>query len=217
MSKEYILFDLDGTLTDPKPGITGCVKYSLESFGIKVDSLDDLVCFIGPPLKESFMVYYGMDDETAEKAVAKYRERFAPIGIFENLVFDGIEPMLKKLKAAGKTLALATSKPEIYAKQILEHYGIAPYFTFSAGSELDGRRTVKAEVISYCLENLGVQDLSKAVMVGDRKHDIIGAKANGLESVGVLFGYGSREELENAGADHIANDVAQLKELLLNM
>ena len=217
MSKEYILFDLDGTLTDPKIGITSSVAYSLESFGIKVNSLDDLICFIGPPLKESFMVYYGMDDEQAELAVAKYRERFAPIGIFENEVFEGIVHMLERLKNAGKIIALATSKPEIFAKQIMEHFDLAKYCTFMAGSELDGSRVNKADVITYCLENLGVSDPAKAIMVGDRKHDILGAKKNGLESVGVLFGYGSREEHENAGADHIVSDVAQLEALLLNM
>ncbi len=217
MSKEYILFDLDGTLTDPKPGITGSVKYSLESFGIKVNSLDELVCFIGPPLKESFMVYYGMDDEQAERAVAKYRERFAPIGIFENSVFDGIPRMLEQLKNSGKTIALATSKPEVFAKQILEHFDLGKYFTFSAGSELDGGRVNKADVISYCLENLGSPDLSKVIMVGDRKHDILGAGKNGLESVGVLFGYGSPEELREAGADYIAADVESLAKLLLSL
>ena len=217
MSKEYILFDLDGTLTDPKIGITSCVKNSLESFGIEVESLDDLVCFIGPPLKESFMVYYGMDDEQAEKAVEKYRERFAPIGIFENAVFDGIAQMLEKLKNAGKTVALATSKPEIFAKQIMEHFDLAKYCSFMAGSELNGSRVEKADVITYCLENLGVKDPAKAIMVGDRKHDILGAAKNGLESIGVLFGYGSREELSEAGADYIVSDVAQLEALLLSM
>ena len=165
---EYILFDLDGTLTDPKEGITKSVAYALESFGIHVEDLDSLCKFIGPPLKESFMVYYELDDAQGDQAVEKYRERFAVTGLFENKVYPGIREMLELLKEQGKTLLVATSKPSIYARQILEHFDLMKYFTFLSGSELDGTRVDKAEVITYALQENKIQDLSKVIMIGDR-------------------------------------------------
>ena len=212
---EYILFDLDGTLTDPKEGITKSVAYALESFGIHVEDLDSLCKFIGPPLKESFMVYYELDDAQGDQAVEKYRERFAVTGLFENKVYPGIREMLELLKEQGKTLLVATSKPSIYARQILEHFDLMKYFTFLSGSELDGTRVDKAEVITYALQENKIQDLSKVIMIGDREHDIIGANKNGIDSIGVRYGYGCREEFEKNHASYVAKQVEELKEILL--
>lgn len=212
---EYILFDLDGTLTDPKEGITKSVAYALESFGIHVEDLDSLCKFIGPPLKESFMVYYGLDDAQGDQAVEKYRERFAVTGLFENKVYPGIREMLELLKEQGKTLLVATSKPSIYARQILGHFDLMKYFTFLSGSELDGTRVDKAEVITYALQENKIQDLSKVIMIGDREHDIIGANKNGIDSIGVLYGYGCREEFEKNHASYVVKQVEELKEILL--
>lgn len=212
---EYILFDLDGTLTDPKEGITKSVAYALESFGIHVEDLDSLCKFIGPPLKESFMVYYELDDAQGDQAVEKYRERFAVTGLFENKVYPGIREMLELLKEQGKTLLVATSKPSIYARQILGHFDLMKYFTFLSGSELDGTRVDKAEVITYALQENKIQDLSKVIMIGDREHDIIGANKNGIDSIGVLYGYGCREEFEKNHASYVVKQVEELKEILL--
>lgn len=214
MEKNYILFDLDGTLTDPKVGITGSVAYALESFGIHVENHDDLCCFIGPPLLDSFMEYYGMSEEDANRAIAKYRERFSVTGLFENEVYHGIPQLLRQLKDAGKTLIIATSKPAVFSQRILDHFDLSQYFTFLSGSELDGTRNDKADVISYALEQCGITDLSQVIMIGDRKHDIIGARKNGLPCIGVLYGYGDRAEHESAGADYIVETVDELKALL---
>lgn len=211
---KYILFDLDGTLTDPKEGITKSVAYALDAYGIHVEDLDSLCKFIGPPLKESFMVYYGMDDAQGEEAVAKYRERFSVTGLFENKVYEGIREMLECLKEEGKTLIVATSKPAVFSERILEHFDLMKYFTFLSGSELDGTRVDKAEVIAYALEKNGITDLSNVVMVGDREHDIIGANKNGIDSVGVLYGYGCMEEFEKHHATYVAESVEQLKNIL---
>lgn len=211
----YLLFDLDGTLTEPKVGITKSVAYALEYYGIHVEDLDSLCPFIGPPLKESFMKYYGFDDEKAEEAVEKYREYFRPYGVYENEVYQGIPAMLKQLHGAGKTLVLATSKPTVFAKIILEHFGLEPYFDVVVGSELDGTRVNKDEVVACALEEAGITDVSLAVMIGDRWHDIMGAKKNGLDSIGVLYGHGNREELETQGADVIAETVEELASILI--
>lgn len=213
---KYILFDLDGTITDPFEGISKCIVYALESFGIKVEDTGELVSFIGPPLFDQFKVYCGFDDEQAEKAVRKYRERYSTVGWKECTLVDGTEELLKELKANGKVLAVATSKPECFAVPILEHFGIDRYFDFIGGAELDhGGRNSKDAVIEYVLEKLGVPDRSEAVIVGDRFHDIDGAKKTGIGSVGVLSGYGSREELEEHGADHIGSDMRDVLKFLL--
>jgi len=208
-----ILFDLDGTLTDPKDGITRSVAYALDYFGIHVEDTDTLINFIGPPLWESFKVFYGFDDEKANEAVKKYRERFCDTGLYENDVYDGIADMLSELKKEGFRLAVATSKPWIYAKKIVEHFELDSYFEMIAGSEMDGTRVKKDEVIAYALENLGMK-ADETVMVGDRKHDIWGARLNNVRSVGVLFGYGSSEEFEAAGADYVVENVNELYEYL---
>ena len=213
MNKDYIFFDLDGTLTDPKEGITRSVQYSLLAFGIQADTAD-LVAFIGPPLRDSYKKYYSFTDIDAEIAVAKYREYYNERGIYENSVYDGISGMLKELLERGKKLIVATSKPTVYAERILKYFDIDKYFLFVAGSELDGRRSDKELVLRYAIENIGDCDLEKSVMIGDREHDVIGAKKIGMDSIGVLYGYGGYEELLKAGATYIADSVKGLWELL---
>lgn len=214
MKKTYVLFDLDGTLTDPKEGITKSVQYALRAYGIDEPDLDKLEGYIGPPLYAGFMEHHGFSKEDAECAVWKYREYFEKQGIWENRRYPGILEMLAALKAQGKILAMATSKPENFATMIAEHFEMAPYFTVIAGSIYAGGRTRKAEVIQYALKRLGNPPLDEVVMVGDRKHDIEGAAEVGVASVGVLYGYGSREELEKAGAGSIAESVPALTKLL---
>ena len=205
-----VLFDLDGTLTDPGIGITNSVRYALERYGIAVADRRELYCFIGPPLRESFEKYYGFSEKQAREAVACYREYFAQTGLLENKVYDGIESLLQQLRAAGKTLLVATSKPEVFARRILEHFGLDGYFDFIAGATLDETRVRKADVIAYALDSCGVTDLAQAVMVGDREQDVLGARAMGIDCIGVLFGYGSREELEQAGARYLAETVEDI-------
>ncbi len=212
--KQYILFDLDGTIIDPKIGITSSVAYALNKFDIHVENLDNLCKFIGPPLKDSFIEYYNFSDEDAEKAILYYRERFQEKGIYENFLYENFEDMLISLKKQGKTLLIATSKPAVFAERILEHFNLRQYFDFVGGSNLDGTRANKAEVIFHVLKENSISDLSTAIMVGDRKHDIIGAKKAGLQSVGVLYGYGNYQELETSGADYIVKDVEELSTLL---
>lgn len=215
MRWRYLLFDLDGTLTDPMLGITRSVQYALHRFGIEVDDLRTLWRFIGPPLKESFRDFYGMDDEQATRAVALTREYFAPRGIFENRLYEGIPELLTELQAAGCMLAMATSKPEPFARQIAEHFRLADRFTLIGGATMDGTRTAKRDVVRYVLGALDVEDPTAAVMIGDRRYDIEGAAAEGIASIGVLWGYGSREELAAAGAGQIVGTIPELRALLL--
>lgn len=216
MDKKYILFDLDGTLTDPSAGITSAVEYALAKFAISVKNKNELKQFIGPPLWDSFEKYFGFTREQAVQAVAYYREYYKDNGIFDNYVYEGIEDLLKSLKTEGKILIVATSKPAVFAVRILEHFDLAKYFDFTAGSELDGTRTDKREVINYALGECGICNLTEAIMVGDREHDIIGAKSAGICSAGVLYGFGDRAELTAAGADYIAEDIKALGDLLIN-
>ena len=213
--KPVLFFDLDGTLTDPKEGITRSVEYALSAFGIRVASRDDLTCFIGPPLAESFMVYYAMSQEEAARAVQIYREYFSVTGLFENQVYPGIRQLLEDARAMGRRLAVATSKPAVFARQILEHFGLLELFDFLSGSELDGSRIDKGEVILYAMEQMKIQNPGEVVMIGDRKHDVQGARDAGVRrSVGVLYGYGSRPGREQAGAWRIAATVDELAALL---
>lgn len=213
--KTTLFFDLDGTLTDPMLGITKSVQYALKKSGILEEDLWNLTKFIGPPLAESFQRFYGMTEEEAKQAVVNYREYFAPTGKFENVVYDGIPEMLDSLKKEGFLLAVATSKPEVFAKDILVHFDLIKYFDFVGGALFDGREN-KADVVAYVLESM---DVSKddVVMVGDREHDILGAAKNGLDSVGVLYGYGDREEHEKAGAGHIVETVEELSKYLRSL
>jgi len=225
ISKKYILFDLDGTVTDSKRGILKSMQYALKSFGaeIKDEELDSYSFFLGPPLRDSFNVLknrFGLPEKDTELAVEKYREYFVPKGMFENDLYPGIETLLKNLKESGKTVILATSKVEAYAKRILEYFNILKYFDITAGSELDGRRSKKSEVILYALAQcraLPDEEKAKSVMVGDRNHDIIGAAQAGIDSIGVLYGYGSREELTGGEykADYTVKDVGELSDLLI--
>lgn len=213
-NKNAVLFDLDGTLTDPALGITKSVAYALESFGIQTDDLGELYKFIGPPLKDSFMEYCGFNEEQALAGIEKYREYFRDTGIYENKLYPGIKEMLEKLKDNGIKVILATSKPKIFADIILEHFDIMKYFDLTCGCEMDGTRGKKGEVIRYALDTAGI-GADSVVMVGDRKHDVIGAKEVGIMCIGVLFGYGGYEELKEAGADEIVETVGELENVLL--
>ncbi|MEZ3493770.1 MAG: HAD family hydrolase [Lachnospiraceae bacterium] len=217
---KYILFDLDGTLTDPKLGITSSVQYALRALGIEEPSLDKLEPFIGPPLTDSFREFYGLEGERLAMAIDKYRERFATQGIFENEIYPGIPQMLADLKAKDKILAIASSKPTLFVEQILEHFEIRKYFDHVVGSNMDGTRGTKEEVVEETLRQMLTVEMTPAqkrdavAMVGDRKFDIEGARAHGITSVGVLFGYAPEGELEEAGADYIVNSVRSLQVLL---
>ena len=213
MAYDIFLFDLDGTLTDSSVGITKSVMYALKKYGIKEEDPKKLYAFIGPPLTESFQKFYGFSKEQSIEAVEFYREYYRETGIFENKVYEGIEETLRQLKEKGKRLMVATSKPEPFARQIIQHFGLASYFEYVAGMELDGGRGTKAEVIAYALQSCGIDDRGKTVMVGDREHDVIGARKEGLDCIGVLYGFGSREELEKAGADWIIEKPEELCEL----
>lgn len=210
-----IFFDLDGTLTDPGEGIIQSVQRALTHFDIHVEDLTELHCFVGPPLRDSFKRFYGFDDAGAEEVAKVYQGYFRGEGMAKNRIYSGIPELLASLKDTGKELVLATSKPLVFAREILERFQIDQYFSFVAGAELDGRRSRKAEVIAYGLEGAGIEDKANVVMVGDREYDIFGAEEMGLGSIGVLYGYGGREELEAAGADHIVDSVAELGKLLL--
>ena len=212
MKYKHILFDLDGTLTDPFNGITKSVRYSLKKFGIDSE-LEPLKRFIGPPLINSYMEFFGFDRERAELAVKYYREYYTKDGMFDNRVYDGIPELLARLKSRGQELILATSKPIVFANMIMERFDLAKYFDYSFGCELDGRRTKKAEVIAWALENHPI-DTDSAIMVGDRRHDVEGAHENKLPCVGILWGYGDRDELAAAGADFIVSDMDELRALL---
>lgn len=195
-----VLFDLDGTVTDPGIGITNSVMYALSRFGIEVKDRAALYRFIGPPLRQSFSEYYGLSASDAEKAVAYYREYYRPKGIFECTLYDGIEDTFKALCGAGYKLALATAKPEVFAKQIAAHFGFDVYLSAVSGASLDASREDKAEIISVALKALDIKDPAASFMVGDRAYDIEGGAKNGLFTIGALYGYGTEEELSSARA-----------------
>ncbi|MCI8923390.1 MAG: HAD hydrolase-like protein [Lachnospiraceae bacterium] len=218
---QYCLFDLDGTLTDPKEGITRSVQHALKYFGIEEPDLDRLEPFIGPPLKDSFMEFYGLSEEQALKAVEVYRERFAPVGVLENEIIPGTGQMLAHAREKGIHLAVASSKPLVFVRQILRHFQIEEYFEVVVGSELDGTRGSKEEVVEEALRQLGILEMDPAdkkslcAMIGDRKFDIQGAIAHGLTGIGVSFGYAGEGELSAAGADMVADTMEQLERILL--
>lgn len=211
---EYILFDLDGTITDSGEGITKAVQYSLKHFDILVDDLDDLRKFIGPPLRDSYIKFYDFDNVKAELGIAKFREYYEDKGIFENKLYDGIVTVLDELNKNNKTIILATSKPELYARQILQHFNIDKYFSVIAGADFEETRVNKSDVIKYALNQLDIEDLSKVVMIGDREHDIIGAKENNIKSIGVLYGFGDVIELTQVRADYIAKESMDLLNII---
>ncbi len=211
---DWLLFDLDGTLTDPFEGITRSVEYALNAFGIEVEDRRVLAPFIGPPLVESLTERYGFTMEDAVAAVAKYREYFAVKGLYENELFEGIPELLSDCRKAGYKISMATSKPTHYAKIIAEHFDIARYFDAIHGSSLDGTRITKSSVVAEVVAEEHL-DPTRALMIGDRRHDVEGAGEHGIRTVGVLYGYGSREEHEAAGAAYIVNDLNELRELLI--
>lgn len=212
-SYSIILFDLDGTLTDPKVGITKSVQYALSKFGIVERDLDSLIPFIGPPLDSSFREIYGFSEVEAREAVSFYREYFQQWGIRENVLYDGIPQLLDTLAACSQ-LAVATSKPTVFANDILEHFHIKQFFGHVIGSNLDGTRSNKAEIIQDAMGLYPGAFKHEFVMIGDRQQDIRGAAANEIDSIGVLYGYGSEEEIMRAGATYMANSLDELLALL---
>jgi phosphoglycolate phosphatase len=205
-----LLFDLDGTLTDPFPGITKCISYALDRMGRQLPPCETLRWCIGPPLKDSFAKLLASDDnKLVDKALTLYRERFGTVGLFENEVYGGIPESLKALKENGHILYVATSKPEIYAERIIDHFRLQRYFKRIYGSELNGTRNDKTSLISYILQRESI-DSSETLMIGDREHDIIGAKENGVYGIGVLWGYGTKNELEASGAQAFITDPREL-------
>lgn len=212
---DVILFDLDGTLTDSGEGILNSVRYALWKMNCPVPKESVLRRFIGPPLTDAFRELCGMSEADAEEAVRLYREYYTAGGMLENRVYDGIPEMLETLCAAGERLALATSKPEQFARKIMDHFGLTPYFTYVGGALLHSRKE-KEEVITYTLGAVGA-DPARCIMIGDRHYDVLGAKAFGMPAVGVLWGYGSREELTEAGAARLAETPSEIKEILENV
>ena len=228
MRKKYILLDLDGTLTDSSEGITKSVQYALEKMGITENDMAVLKRYIGPPLNESLTRFHGLSDEDSLKAVAYYRERYADTGLYENKLFDGIKEFLAGLKKEGYIVALATCKPEIYVPTILKHFDIEQYFDVAVGSELEGGKRrhkddVIEEVISQIikLKDIPATDIydvkADAIMIGDRKDDVLGAKDAGIESIGLRYGFAEADELENAGADYILENVEDILPFLNQM
>lgn len=213
---DYILMDLDGTITNPKEGITKSIQYALSTKNIHIEDLESLTKHIGPPLRGGFMEYYGFTAEEAEEATTEYRKYYAEKGLYQNELYEGMERLLTRLKQAGKYLIVATSKPEMFAVKILESFHLDHYFDDICGATFDSSREDKASVIRYALEKNAITDLDRVVMVGDRKYDILGAKAVGIASIGVLYGFGNEKELLDAGADRIAATVDDLYDIIIN-
>lgn len=212
-----VIFDLDGTITDSAPGIINAIRYAVKKKGLTEPSEEVLRSFVGPPLREQFQAVFGLSFEEGNEMVSLYREYYGDRGIFENRVYDGVLKMLETLRDAGLKVAIATSKPEKYAKRIAEHFGFGRYFDFIGGACMDGTRTVKHEVIEYVLAACGIseEERDRTVMVGDRRHDILGAKESALHSIGVLYGYGGREELAEAGAEELAKTAQEAADIIL--
>lgn len=213
---EYLFFDLDGTLTDPGVGITNSIIYSLKKFNIEMEDRTSLYKFIGPPLIESYRKYFGFNEEECTKAVVYYREYFGDKGKFENEVYNGIPELLQNLMDKGYKLVLATSKPEHFAFEIMEHFELAKYFHCMCGSSVHETQETKADVIRKAIKKCNIQDLEKVLMIGDRMHDIEGANECGIKSAGVMWGYGSTEEFNEYGANYIVQNLKELSELIQN-
>lgn len=211
-----MLFDLDGTLTDSKIGITKSVQYALSRLGIKEPHLDNLTPFIGPPLLNSFRQIYHFSPTQAQQAVEYYREYFTKSGMYENLIYEGIPWLLQAINGQSKKLVVATSKPTVFAEEIIRYFGIEQFFEHVIGSNLDGTRSNKDEIIQHAIGYYSDLPKTDFVMVGDREHDIIGANANGIDSIGVLYGYGSRDELTKARATYVADAVQEVFDILSN-
>lgn len=217
MKYKYIFFDLDGTLTDPAEGITNSFINAYKYFGMEIPSYEKLLTFIGPPLVTTIKTEFGFtDDAKIKEGVKAYRSYFSEKGLFENKVYDGIPQLLEKLKNKGYILAVATSKPEPFSIRICDKFDLSKYFEKVCGSNLDETRAKKAEVIEYAIESLGIKNKSEILMIGDRMHDVLGAKEVGIDCAGVLFGYGNKDELTQAGAKYITETVADIEKLLLD-
>ncbi|MCM3618261.1 HAD family hydrolase [Sutcliffiella horikoshii] len=212
---KVILFDLDGTISDPKEGIVKSVQYALAKMDIIESDIDKLEGFIGPPLQVSFAEYYGFDEKESICAIDYYRERFKEKGMFENVLYPDITLLLTALKENDYLLVVATSKPTIFAEKIVKYFNLEQYFQVIVGSNLDGTMSSKTEIIQYILDKYTDYEPSDFVMIGDRKHDIIGAKNTGIDSIGVTYGYGSLEEINGVEPTYIVNSVEQLKAILL--
>ncbi len=206
----FVFFDLDGTLTDPAEGITACIRYALFHAGAPIPDAARLLNCIGPPLQETFADFlHATDPGLVEQAIGKYRERFEAVGMFENRVYEGIVGELTKLKERGYRLCVATSKPQVYAEKILRHFDLESYFDHVFGPDLEGNRREKAALLSHALDVTGTAP-TRALMIGDRKHDMVGARSNYIRALGVLWGFGSRDELHASGADAVVDDVLNL-------
>lgn len=210
---DTLLFDLDGTLTDSTEGIVRCLEYALERMGYDIP--EDTNKFLGPPLYRSFAEFCGMNEEQVNEAVRIFRERYSTVGLFENRVYDGVPEMLKRLRDGGKRIMVATSKPEVYAVRIFDRFGLSQFFEIVGGANINGTRNDKDEVIEYVLEKAGISDRSSVLMIGDRRQDVVGAHKTGLKCMGILWGFGSIEELTEAGADFIAETPEKAADMLL--
>ena len=210
INKDVLLFDLDGTLTDSADGIINSIKHSRDVLNLGEPDCSYFV-FVGPPLMETYTVHFGLSEEKAREAIKVYRERYSDIGWKENSVYDGVEDMLKGLKAKGKILLVATSKPEKFARQILEYFNLDKYFDFIGGCDLEGKLATKADVINYVFDSINLEDKSRAIMIGDRYHDVYGAKNVGIDCIGVTYGYGDRTELEEAGAEYVFDTAEEVE------
>lgn len=209
------LFDLDGTLIDPKVGITGSVQYALSQMGIDEPQPEVLTRFIGPPLQESFARYYSLNEAATAQAIAHYRHYFREKGVFQNILYDGIPTLLEALQNQGRTVMVATSKPTVFAEQIIDKWGLTRYFNQIVGSFLDGTRASKTEILQFCVEQFPDVRRASFVMIGDREHDVMGARNTGMDSVAVTYGYGSLQELQLAVPTHVVHSVAELSDWLL--
>lgn len=212
-SATHIFFDLDGTLTDSKPGIINGYMHSLKSLGLTADP-KDLNAFIGPPIRDCFRNAYGFDEETVARAVESYRAYYREVGYRENRPYEGIPEMLRQLYEAGKTLVLATAKPDYFAEKIVRLFNLYGYFSFIGAAEMNGKRNSKADILRYAHAHVGAPDMAACLMVGDRSHDVEGAHAVGMACAGVLYGYGGQQELEEAGADFLIPTVRELTAFL---
>ncbi len=211
---ENILFDLDGTVTESAPGIFHSIHYAMDRMGCRLPDDLDLNVFIGPPLTVSFRNVLGFSETDADRALSLYREYYNDRGLFECRIYPGIPELLARLGEEGRTVALATAKPEVFSRRILDHFGLTGRFSFIGGASLDASRRHKDAVISYTLSNLPGASAANTVMIGDRDQDVIGARQNGIGCIGVLYGYGTAEELTRAGAIVLAEDCERLYDLL---
>ena len=212
---KYLFFDLDGTLNKSGEGIMRCAQHTLRHFGIEIEDLNTLLPFVGPPLEDSFRDLYHLDNTQVEEALDIYAQRYAQLGAYEAELYPGILNLLDELRKSGKTIIIATSKKITMTLKVTKHFGLDQYVDFIGARDDEGKRHTKADVIRYIIDQMQIKDLKDCVMIGDRKYDMIGAEETGMDAIGVLYGYGDREELEAHHATYIAEDIAELKKLLI--